>query len=219
MTVNYGKRNEFILAGLDRHAAHPAHPALRKAAEQCLAIAQNFANQRDELERDGRYTIDGKRAKLKEMQPAAQRLMQNARAPIDGAKKALERLRGELKPVPAPGRTDPIAEMRDAEIRAYVRSIGSSLDRSALVLSDRATREAALGQAAFMSGIPQKDYEAAKLARDQELNEQLNGQKLREIEPLQAVVDEAESAAGIAQNDLTSLAEIDESLRLGRRTA
>ncbi len=70
-----------------------------------------------------------------------------------------------------------------------------------------------------MSGVPQKDYETAKSARDAELNEQLNGPKLREIAALQAVVDEADAAAGIAQNDLTSLAEFDESQRLGRRTA
>ena len=217
--MNYAARNGFILAGLDRHTTHSATAALRKAAEACLAIAQNFANQRDELEQDGRLTIEGKREKLKEAYAGAQPRMRDARGPIDGAKKGLERLRGELKPVPPVGRTDAIAEMRDAEIRTYVRSIESSLDRSALVLSDPATREAALGQPAFMSGIPQKDYEAAKLARDQQLNEELNGPKLAEIEALQAVVDEADAAAGIAQNDLLSLAEIDESLRLGRRTA
>ena len=70
-----------------------------------------------------------------------------------------------------------------------------------------------------MSGIPQKDYEAAKSARDQELQQQLNGPKLAEIAELQEIIDAADSAAGIAQNDLVSLAEIDESLRLGRRTA
>jgi hypothetical protein len=219
MSVNYEKRNGFILAGLDRHKAHPATAALRKAAEQCLAIAQNFANQRDELERDSRYTINGKREKLKEAQAEAEPKMRNARGPIDGAKKALERLRGELKPVPAVGRTDAIAETRDVEDRAYVRSIESSLDRSALLLSNPAIREAVLGKPAFMSGVPEIDYAKAKVARDAELHEQLNGPKLREIEALQAPVDEADAAAGIAQNDLTSLAEIDDSLRLGRRTA
>jgi hypothetical protein len=217
--MNYTQRNGFILAGLDRHTTHSATAALRKAAEACLAIAQNFSNQRDELERDGRLTLAGKREKLKEAYAGAQPRMRDARGPIDSAAKNLERLRGELKPVPAVGRTDAIAEMRDAEIRSYLRSIASSLDRSALVLSDRATREAALGAPAFMSGIPQKDYEAAKSARDAELQEQLNGGKLAEIAALQAVVDEADAAAGIAQNDLVSLAEIDESLRLGRRTA
>jgi hypothetical protein len=212
--MNYAQRNAFILAGLDRHAAHPATPALRKAAEQCLAIAQKFANQRDELEGNSNYTINGKRAKLKEVFPAAQRLMGDARAPIDGAKKGLERLRGELKPVPAVGRTDD-----DAEIRTYVRSMESSLDRSAAMLSNPTIREAVLGKFAALSGVPEVDWAKAKVARDEELNEQLNGPKLREIEALEAVVAEADGAAGIAQNDLTSLAEIDESLRLGRRTA
>ena len=57
------------------------------------------------------------------------------------------------------------------------------------------------------------------MARDQQLSEELNGPKLRQIAELEAIIDEADAAAGIAQNDLVSLAEIDESLRLGRRTA
>jgi hypothetical protein len=216
---NYAQRNTFILAGLDRHAAHPATAALRAAAAQCLAVAQNFANQRADLEQDSRYTINGKREKLKEVLPGVTRLMVDARGPIDSAKKGLERLRGELKPVPPVGRTDAIAEQRDAEIRAYVNRMESSLDRSAAMLSNPVVREAVLGQFAAMSGVPQKDYDLAKTARDEQLNEQLNGPKLREIEALQAVVDEADGAAGIAQNDLTSLSELDESQRLGRRTA
>jgi hypothetical protein len=216
--TNYTARNTIILAGLDRHAKHPSAPALRKAAEQCLAIAQKFSDQRDELERDGRYTIEGKRERLKEMLPAATRLMGDARAPIDGAKKGLERLRGELKSAPV-DRTDAVAEMRNAEIRAYVRGMESSLLRSAAILSDPRIRDAVLDQPAALSGIPEVDYQRAKAARDEQVQEALNGPKLREIEALEPVVGEADAAAGIAQNDLTSLAEIDESQRLGRRTA
>jgi hypothetical protein len=216
--MNFQQRNSFVLAGLDRHTTHPATAALRKAAEQCLAISQNFANQRDELERDGRLTLAGKREKLKEAYAGAEPRMRDARGPIDSAAKNLERLRGELKPVPVK-QPDPVTEMRNAEIRAYLRSMPSSLDRSAVILSNPTMRDAALDQPAELSGVPQKDYEAAKLARDQQLSEELNGPKLRQIAELEAIIDEADAAAGIAQNDLLSLAEIDESLRLGRRTA
>jgi hypothetical protein len=218
--MNYAARNGFILAGLDRHAAHPATAELKKAAEQCLAIAQNFANQRAALEQDGDYTAGAKRRKLKEALPGVTRLMGDARGPIDSAKKGLERLRGQLKPVPAVGRTDAIAEMRDAEIRTYVRNMPESLDRSAVTLSNPVVREAVLGQPAFLSGVPEVDYAKAEAARDAELQEQLNGPALRQIEALQAVVDEADAAAGIAQNDLTSLSEFEDSQQaLGRLVA
>ena len=103
--MNYAARNGLLLSGFDRHAAHPAAAELRKAAENCLAVAQNFTNQRDELLRDQRYTADGKRTKLEELRAEATRLMGDACAPIDrAAKGGLERLRGQIKQVPV----DPI---------------------------------------------------------------------------------------------------------------
>jgi len=98
--MNYEKRNTLILSNFDRHAKHPATAALKKAAEQCLVIAQNCVNQCDELRRDSRYTGAGKRAKLEEVRAQAESQMQLARAPINGAAKAVERLRGQLKPAP-----------------------------------------------------------------------------------------------------------------------
>jgi hypothetical protein len=98
--MNFAARNALILRGFDRHAAHPSAPALRKAAEQCLAISQDFAIKRAELERDSRYTIEGKLARLKEVRAEVESQMQLARGPIDSAANFLERLRGQLKPTP-----------------------------------------------------------------------------------------------------------------------
>jgi hypothetical protein len=101
--MNFAARNRLLLSGFDRHAAHPATPALRAAAEQCLAIAQKFSDQRDELLQDGRYSAAGKQARLAELRATQDRLMADARAPIDSAMKGIERLSGQLKPVPVDG--------------------------------------------------------------------------------------------------------------------
>jgi chromosome segregation ATPase len=199
--MNYAQRNATILSRLDRHA--------KQAAENCLAIAQNASNRRDELQRELQrnsfLTPEGKRAKLTEELAGAEPRMREARGPIDSAAKGVERLRGQLKSAPV-DRTDAVAEMRNAEIRAYVRSMESSLLRSAAMLSDPRIRDAVLDQPAALSGVPELDYQKAKAARDEQVQEQLNGAKLREIEALQAVVDEANAVAGVAANDLASLA-------------
>ena len=64
--MNYAGRNANILNRFSKYAEHPKAADLTKAAENCLAIAQNFANHRELLERDGLFTPQGKRAKLTE---------------------------------------------------------------------------------------------------------------------------------------------------------
>jgi hypothetical protein len=154
--MNYAARNGLLLSGFDRHAKHPSAAELRKAAENCLAISQNFSNRCDELQRDSNYTPAGRLAKLSEERAAAERRMQDARGPIDSAAKSVERLRGELKPVPV----DPIPS----------------------------------------SGVSAENYLKGLAARDEELN----GARVRAIEALQPVIDEASAAAGVAFNDLAS---------------
>jgi hypothetical protein len=99
--MNYAARNGLLLSGFDRHAAHPAHTELKKAAERCLAIVQKFSDERDAVLQDRSLTPAGKRTKLEETRAEATRLMGDARAPIDSAVKAVERLDSQLVPVPA----------------------------------------------------------------------------------------------------------------------
>ena len=204
--MNYAARNMTILTRLDRHAAHPSAAELKKAAENCFAVAQKFSNQRDEVVGDGRYSAEGKRAQLAEVRTKSERLMQDARAPIDSAMKGIERLRAQIKPPPI-DRTDPVSELRRAEIRAYMRSLPDAA-RMAKMLSpqpDPSILDAVLDMPAELSGVRAEDYAHAKAAREQ----QLHGPKLREIEALQAVVGEADAAASVARMDLANIAGVD----------
>ena len=97
--MNYGPRNASILSRLDRHAAHAATAGLRKAAENCFAISQRFADDATEIAQDRRYSAEGKRAKLAEARAQKDALMRDARGPIDTAQKGVEALRAQIKPV------------------------------------------------------------------------------------------------------------------------
>jgi hypothetical protein len=205
--MSYAKRNANILDRIDRHAAHPSTAALRKAAEACFTIAEKFAKHRDSLERDGFLTPAGKRAKLTEaLTKQFARDMRDARAPIEAAAKDIELLRGNIKPVQV-DRTDVVAAMERAEIRAFIRSLPSA-DKIAALLNhaDPKILDAVLDAPAALSGVPEQHYAAAKEARE----EQLFGPQLKEIEALQAVVDEASAAATIARGDLRSVTALDE---------
>src|SRR6266481_4377901 len=123
--MSYAQRNANILDRIDRYAVHPSTAALRKAAENCFTIAENFAKHRDFLERDGFFTPEGKRAKLTEaLTKTFARDLRDARKPIQDAAKDIERLRGNIKPVQV-DRTDVVAAMERAEIRAFIRSLPS----------------------------------------------------------------------------------------------
>ena len=61
MTPNFAPQNALLLGRIDQHAKHPLHAELRKAAETCLAIAQNSANRRDEVWQDRFLSAEGKR--------------------------------------------------------------------------------------------------------------------------------------------------------------
>lgn len=201
--MNYGPRNATILSRLDRHAAHPSTAELRKAAENCFAVAQKFSNQRDEVAGDGRYSAEGKRAQLAEVRTKSERLMQEARGPIDSAAKGVERLRAQIKPAPI-DRTDAVAEMRRAELRTYMRSLKDT-ERMAKLLSpqpDPAILDAVLDAPAALSGVSDEHFALAREAREK----QLYGPQLRAIEALQAVVAEADAAASIARADLANIA-------------
>ena len=205
--MSYAKRNANILDRIDRYATHPSTAALRKAAENCFTIAENFAKHRDFLERDGFFTPEGKRAKLTEaLTKQFARDMRDARAPIEAAAKEIERLRGNIKPV-AVDRTDVVAAMERAEIRAFIRSLPSA-EKIATLLNqpDPKILDAVLDAPAALSGVPEQHYAAAKEARE----EQLFGPQLKEIEALQAVVDEANAAATIARTDLATVVEMDQ---------
>jgi hypothetical protein len=200
--MNYAQRNATILSRLDRHAKHPAAAELKKAALNCFAIAQKFSDQRDELLQDGRYSAAGKQAQLAELRATQERLMADARAPIDSAMKGIDRLRGQIKPAPV-DRTDAVAEMRRAEIRTYMRGL-TDLARKGKLLSpqpDPSILDSVLDMPCELSGVTAEDYALAREARE----EQLHGPKLREIEALQAVVGEADAAASIARADLASM--------------
>jgi hypothetical protein len=202
-------RNQSILARFGRYE-HPKTADLTKAAENCLTIAEQFANQRELLERDGYLTPQGKRARLTEaLTKQFARDMRDARAPIEAAAKDIERLRGNIKPV-AVDHTDIVAAMARAEMRAYIRGLSSKDQIEALLKrSDPRILDAVLDPnvAAEVSGVPEQHFAAAKAAREQILF----GDQLREIEALQAVVDEANAAATIARTDLAAVVEMDQS--------
>jgi hypothetical protein len=197
--MNFAARNGLLLNRLDRHAAHPATAELRKAAENCFTVAQNFANYCDELAQDRFLTADGKRAKLAEARTKYEREMETARAPIDSAAKGVERLRGQIKLAPI-DRTDAVAEMRRAELRTYMRSLSEPARMGALLAPqpDPQILDAVLDAPAALSGVSAEHYALAKTAREK----QLHGAKLDAVEALQEIIGEANAAAAVARNDL-----------------
>jgi hypothetical protein len=205
--MNYKhKRNATLLDRIDRHA-HPSTAALRKAAENCFTIAENFAAHRDLLERDGQFTAQGKNARLREaLTKTVAHDLRIARKPIDDARQEIERLRGGIKPVQVDS-TDVVAAMERAEIRAFIRSLPSTERIAALLTQpDPKILDAVLSAPAALSGVAEQHYSAAKSARE----EQLFGPQLAEIDALKAVVDEANAAATIARGDLRSVLQIEE---------
>lgn len=208
--MNYGPRNASILSRLDRHAAHAATAGLRKAAENCFAISQRFADDATEIAQDRRYSAEGKRAKLAEARAQKDALMRDARGPIDTAQKGVEALRAQIKPVVVD--QSPVAEMRRAELRTYMRNLPDDPKRMAALLGafDGRTRiepdskivEAVLDAPAFLSGVSAEHYALAKTTRD----ERVHATQFREIRALQDVIDEANAAAAVARADLGNVA-------------
>jgi hypothetical protein len=200
------RRNQSILDRFNKYA-HPKTAALVRSAEHCLTIAEQFANQRARLDADNHLTAAGRSAKLTDsLTKQFARDMRDARAPIEAAAKDVERLRGNIKPT-AVDRTDVVAAMERAEIRAFIRGLPSG-DKIAALLkqADPKILDAVLDAPAALSGVPEEHYARAKTARE----EQLHGPQLREIDALKAVVDEANAAATIARADLAAVVEMDQ---------
>lgn len=204
--MNYGPRNALLLGRIDRHAAHPAAAELRKAAETCLAIAQNSANRCDEVWQDRFLSAEGKRAKLSEMRATQERLMADARRPINAALKAAEQQRAAAtKPVQLEQTS--AAEQRRIEVRQYVRTLPLHEQLGLLMgaQADPEAVEAVLDRKPWLSGIPAVEYAKVQAARDEQLK--LNNPQLPAIEALLAVAEEANAAAAVAGNDLASVAD------------
>jgi hypothetical protein len=162
---NYAARNAQILGRIDQHAKHPAHAELRKAAQNCLAVAQDLANKRDEVWRDRFLSTDGKLAKLAEMRAAQERLMADARRPINAALKAAEQQRAAAsKPVQLEQTS--AAEQRRVEVRQYVRTLPLH-EQLGLLMGDKADPEAVeavLDRKPWLSGIPAVEYAKVQAA-------------------------------------------------------
>ena len=206
--MNYGPRNASILSRLDRHAAHAATAGLRKAAENCFAISQRFADDATEIAQDRRYSAEGKRAKLAEARAQKDALMRDARGPIDTAQKGVEALRAQIKPVVVD--QSPVAEMRRAELRTYMRNLPDDPKRMAALLGafDGRTRiepdskivEAVLDAPAFLS------CSAALRARQDDARRAGARYAISRDRALQDVIDEANAAAAVARADLGNVA-------------
>jgi hypothetical protein len=198
-------RNESVLKRLERFAEHPAMPKLRDAAANCLAIGEKFANQRQQLERDGHLSEIGRRAKLTEATKAHARELREARAPIREQADRIASLRGQIKPV-AVDRSDIVSALERAEIRAYVRGLRTQDQITALLKqNDPKILDAVLEMPAALSGVAPEHFQIAKAAREQ----QLHGPLLKEIAKLESIVAEADAAAKVARNDLAAASGFD----------
>jgi hypothetical protein len=198
--MNLNPRNQSVLKRLEKFAEHPAMPKLLQAATNCLSVAEKFAAQREQLERDGHLSEIGRRAKLTEATKAYARDLRDARAPIAEAAKQIENLRGTIKPVQI-DRSDIVSALERAEVRAFIRGLRIPEQITALLKqNDPKILDAVLEMPAALSGVAPEHYAAAKAARE----EQLHGPVLKQVSELQTVVDEADAAAQIARNDLVT---------------
>lgn len=199
-------RTQSILKRLEKFSEHPATPKLIAAATNCLAIAEKFAAQREQLDRDVNLSDLGRRAKITDATKSHARALRDARVPIAEVAQQIENLRGKIKPV-AVDRTDVVAAILRAEIRTYMRGLGTQDQIAALLKqSEPAILDAVLETPAALSGVAPEHYAVAKETRER----QLHGPALKQIAELQTIVDEADAAAQVARNDLAVTSGLDQ---------
>ena len=205
--MSLADRNKSILERVDRHAEHPSANALRKAAENCLAVSERFARERDLIAQNGHLTQEGVRAQLTEaLRRTYDRDLRDARKPFDAAAAKLKSMREQVKPAQV-DRTDVVAALERQEIRAFVRGLNVQ-ERTKLLTpgSDPRVLDAVLDAPAALSGVPEPYFAQVKAWRE----EQLHGPLLKEIADLDSLLSESQNAAVIARGDLMNTMQIDQ---------
>lgn len=205
--MSLADRNKSILERIDRYADHPSANGLRKAAENCLAVSERFARERDLIVQNGHLTQEGVRAQLTDtLRRTHGRDLRDARKPLEVAAGKLKTMREQVKPAQI-DHTDVVAALERQEIRAFVRSL-TSQDRTKLLTpgGDPRVLDAVLDAPAALSGVPENYFAQVKSWRE----EQLHGPLLNEIAELDALLSEAQNAAVIARGDLMNTMQIDQ---------
>ena len=163
---------QFINYGRDLPSDEEIGLPLRRVSEQALAFAKSFQGVREEVEADTKLSPEGKAEKIRDLgaswlvsETYDESLPGGGLAAMDVrvamGKKAVAKLEAALTPFDPPASEDTAAalrtELRDRELREYVRSLPSK-ERSKHVLraaseGDEATVRAVLSMPGALSGL------------------------------------------------------------------
>jgi hypothetical protein len=165
----------------------------RDLATTAFAIVDNFKAKAAEVMGDQDLSAVGKAAKIKAMASGSP-LAHFKQIKAEAAKAATDisnlRQSVELKP---PADTSPTAEMRRAELRAYVRSLPMN-ERLRFVQDNEDVAVAALDSLPALSGLSGEQFEVVKQSRV----ERLHGARIAGIESRAEIVDAVNAAVQIA---------------------
>jgi hypothetical protein len=191
---------------LDRLPNHPLSALMRTAMITALAAGEEFAQHKSRLARDGRLTPQGRQEALKAaLTNTFGRVLVRAGASVRKARKEITSRRAALtiKPV------DPAnvsAALERQEIRSWIRQLDLGT-RQGVVLStkDRRILEALLAAPPELSGILDAGL-AEKV--EQRYLEVVYPAELAELEAMEAVVAEGETALHIARSDMQTVSDL-----------
>jgi hypothetical protein len=203
-TMSVSPRTASLLSRLPNH---PLAPSMRGAMIGALSASEGLADYKSTtLARDGRMTELGKSQALKEaLTNTHGKAWARAKAPVVKARAEIKQRRAALtvKPVDP---TNVAAALERQEIRAWVRTLDHGVRQSVvLATKDRRILEALLSAPPELSGI--MDVVLAGKIEDRYI-ELVYPNELAELEALDSVVAEAETAISIAYNELRQVADM-----------
>jgi hypothetical protein len=202
--MNISPRTQSLLNRLPKN--HPLAPSMRDAMIAALAAGEELADHKSTLSKDGRMTPLGQSQALKDaLTNTFGKALARAKAPVAKARAEYKTRKAALtiKPV------DPAnlsAALERQEIRAWVRSLDLGV-RQAVVLATKDVRilDALLSAPPELSGIV--DAVLAGKVEDRYLEVVYPGE-LAELEALDAVIAEGETAVAIARNEMQALIDV-----------
>jgi hypothetical protein len=202
-TMNVSPRTKLLI---DRLPNHELAPSMRDAMIAALAAGEQFADHKSTLAKDGRMTPLGQSQALKDaLTNTFGKALARAKAPVAKARAEYKTRKAALTVKPV----DPAnvaAALERQEIRAWVRSLDLGV-RQAVVLATKDVRilESLLSAPPELSGIV--DAVLAGKVEDRYL-EVVYPQELAELEALDAVIAEGETAVAIARNEMRTLIDV-----------
>lgn len=185
----------------------PASHSLRLAAAACLDLSEKLNDKRAAIERDPKLTSQGKQVAIREyVERTYLPSLKVAQAPIGHAAAELAAKREAFK-ISMPDRSDVAGAFERAEIRAWLRNM-EPLQRMTLLLQneDQRIEDAVLSAP---PGLTDMIPEHFKQVLDRAVERRF-GKEAGAVAAEQRIIDDANNAFLIAQNDAKAVAGLDD---------